>query len=159
MPLNPLRYSCIQISPKGLNIRFLKTWSVFTRAPRFTVLCLMPVRHVDTTHGSLLAPRVMGVLSPRGHDASSNHVVLSICFADVSRFTTARCRPHRPGSDGCCSSRVARSYKCTFGPPGPARSKPEKARIVWISGRPGPFEFRAVPGRPMGLALGPRPDP
>jgi hypothetical protein len=50
-------------------------------------------------------------------------------------------------------------YRCTFGPPGPARPKPEKARIVWISARPGPFEFRTVPGRPMGLALGPRPGP
>jgi hypothetical protein len=53
----------------------------------------------------------------------------------------------------------SKHYRCTFGPPGPARPKPEKARIVWISGRPGPFEFRAVPGRPMGPALGPRPGP
>jgi hypothetical protein len=50
-------------------------------------------------------------------------------------------------------------YRCTFGSPGPARPKPEKACIVWISGRPGPFEFRVVPGRPMGLALAPRPGP
>jgi hypothetical protein len=70
----------------------------------------MAVRHVHTTHGSLLAPRVMGVLSPRGHDASSSHAVLSICFADVSCFTTARCPASAAsGSDGCRGSRVARS--------------------------------------------------
>jgi hypothetical protein len=38
----------------------------------------------------------------------------------------------------------------------PARPKPEKAHIVSILGRPSPFEFRAVSGRPTGLALGPR---
>jgi hypothetical protein len=34
-----------------------------------------------------------GVLCPRVHDASSTHVVLSILFTDVSRFTAAMCRP------------------------------------------------------------------
>jgi hypothetical protein len=46
------------------------------------------------------------------------------------------------------------SPMCTFGPPNPARPKPEKVCIVWISGRLDPFEFWTVPGRPMGLALG-----
>jgi hypothetical protein len=46
-----------------------------------------------------------------------------------------------------------------LGRPSPARSKPKRARIVCISGRLGPFEFRTVPDRPTGLVLGPRSGP
>jgi hypothetical protein len=72
---------------------------------------------------------------------------------------TRRCSSAPTGSEGSqwpapllrpCTG----GYRCTFGPP----SKPEKTRIVWISERPGPFEFRAVLDRPTGLALGLRPD-
>jgi hypothetical protein len=106
----------------------------FSRALRVSrFFAKMSVRHVHTIHGSLLAPRVMGVLSPRGHDASSSHAVLSICFADVSRFTTAKCPASAAsGSDGCRGSRVARSSGVAAPPMRPTVASCGGLRSAWI---------------------------